>query len=119
MIKRVSKICGEPALAGETASYERILDGSLPGLAGEEICSHGYVVDTLEAAVWCLLNNPDFPDTVLSAVNLGGDSDTRELWPGAWLGFVMVNAPYPGIGCRGWRALTTSGFGKSFCFNLP
>lgn len=76
MIKRVSKICEETALAGELTNYERILDGSLPGLAGEEIRSDGYVVSTLEAAIWCLLNNSDFLGTVLAAVNLGEDSDT-------------------------------------------
>jgi len=38
--------------------------------------SSGYVVDTLDAAVWCLGNSDNFKDCVLMAVNLGGDTDT-------------------------------------------
>lgn len=41
-----------------------------------EIKSSGYVVDSLEAAVWCLLTNDNFKDTALCAVNLGKDTDT-------------------------------------------
>lgn len=40
------------------------------------IRSSGYVVDTLEAAVWCLLTTNTYSDCVLKAVNLGGDTDT-------------------------------------------
>ena len=45
-------------------------------LPDKEIRSSGYVVDTLEAAVWCLVNEGSFTDTLLRAVNLGDDSDT-------------------------------------------
>ncbi|NLI14019.1 MAG: ADP-ribosylglycohydrolase family protein [Peptococcaceae bacterium] len=76
MIKRIQKISEETVLADELTNYIRILDGSLPGLAEKEIRSDGYVVSTLEAAIWCLLNNTDFLGTVLAAVNLGVDSDT-------------------------------------------
>ncbi len=37
--------------------------------------SSGYVVDTLEAAVWCLQNTNNYKDCVLKAVNLGEDTD--------------------------------------------
>jgi ADP-ribosyl-[dinitrogen reductase] hydrolase len=36
----------------------------------------GYVVDTLEAALWALARADDFRSGVLLAVNLGGDADT-------------------------------------------
>lgn len=42
----------------------------------DEIRSSGYVVDTLEAAIWCLLNSCNYKDCVLLAVNLGEDTDT-------------------------------------------
>lgn len=42
----------------------------------EEIKSTGYVVDTLEAAVWCLMNTESYEECVLRAVNLGEDTDT-------------------------------------------
>lgn len=40
------------------------------------IKSSGYVVDTLEAAIWCLLNTDNLKDCLLKAVNLGDDTDT-------------------------------------------
>ena len=40
----------------------------------DEIRSSGYVVDTLEAALWCLLNTDNYKDCVLKAVNLGEDT---------------------------------------------
>ena len=42
----------------------------------DEIKSSGYVVDTLEAAVWCLMTTNDYKSCVLKAVNLGDDTDT-------------------------------------------
>ena len=42
----------------------------------DEIKSSSYVVDTLEAAVWCLLNTNNYRDALLKAVNLGRDTDT-------------------------------------------
>lgn len=41
-----------------------------------EIKSTGYVVDTLEAALWCFLKTNDYQSCVLKAVNLGNDTDT-------------------------------------------
>ena len=41
-----------------------------------EINSSGYIVDSLEAAVWCLINTKSFKEAGLKAVNLGGDTDT-------------------------------------------
>jgi ADP-ribosyl-[dinitrogen reductase] hydrolase len=41
-----------------------------------EISSSGYVVHTLEASIWCLLNSNSYSETVLKAVNLGSDTDT-------------------------------------------
>ena len=60
----------------ESRPFERIVNHSLPKLSREEIRSHGYVIDTLEAALWCVLKNNNYKDTVLCAVNLGHDTDT-------------------------------------------
>lgn len=40
------------------------------------IKSSGYVVDSLEAAVWSLITTETFEDALLRAVNLGDDTDT-------------------------------------------
>lgn len=41
-----------------------------------QIRSTGYVIHTLEAAVWCFLNTNNFRDAIITAVNLGDDADT-------------------------------------------
>ena len=45
-------------------------------LEENKIKSSGYVVDTLEAAIWCFLNTDNYKECVLKAVNLGDDTDT-------------------------------------------
>lgn len=42
----------------------------------KDIKSTGYVVDTLEAALWCFGTSKSYSEAVLKAVNLGGDTDT-------------------------------------------
>ena len=57
--------------------WDRIRDASaLKALPEDAIKSGGYVVNTLEAALWCLLNTGNYADCVLKAVNLGRDTDT-------------------------------------------
>ena len=42
----------------------------------EQIKTTGYVIDSIEAAVWCLLTTDSYKDCMLKAVNLGDDTDT-------------------------------------------
>jgi ADP-ribosylglycohydrolase len=42
----------------------------------DEISSSGYVLDTLEASIWCFLKYDNYTEAVLKAVNLGSDTDT-------------------------------------------
>jgi len=44
--------------------------------AQDEISGTGYVVASLEAALWCFDQTSSFRDAVLSATNLGDDADT-------------------------------------------
>lgn len=60
----------------EFECYKRIFEPNFEKLEREEIKSSGYVVDTLEAAIWCVLTTKDYKECVLKAVNLGGDTDT-------------------------------------------
>ena len=46
-------------------------------MVGESrIKSKGYVVETLQAAIWAVENSPSFNTAILKAVNLGDDADT-------------------------------------------
>jgi len=60
---------GAPAVAG-------IMAGSWRGRRRSEIRSSGYVVHTLEAALWSVARTGDFRDAVLLAANLADDADT-------------------------------------------
>jgi ADP-ribosyl-[dinitrogen reductase] hydrolase len=46
----------------------------------------GWVLDTLEVAVWCFLNTHDFEDAVVQAINRGDDADTVGAVVGALAG---------------------------------
>ena len=52
----------------------------------DEINSGGYVVHTLQAALWCLLNTKGYAQCVLRAVDLGRDTDTTAAVAGALAG---------------------------------
>ena len=60
----------------ELAAYRRIFAEDFTNIPRNGIKSSGYVVDTLEAALWCLLSTDSYRDCVLTAVNLGEDTDT-------------------------------------------
>lgn len=60
----------------EREHFERLLDNDIQKLPRTELRSGGYVIETLEASFWCLLNTHSYKDAVLCAVNLGFDTDT-------------------------------------------
>lgn len=66
----------QEGFAEELIFYKRLEDKDFAELPPESIKSSGYVVSTLEAAIWCLLNTENYKDCVLKAVNLGSDTDT-------------------------------------------
>ena len=64
--------------------FSRIRD--IGELKRDDIKSSGYVVDTLEAALWCLYHTDNYRDCVLTAVNLGEDTDTVAAFAGGLAG---------------------------------
>lgn len=58
--------CGNPAIKG--CLFKALQDEVPP--------NSGYVLDTLQAAIWAVAQSDTFADAVLLAVNLGGDADT-------------------------------------------
>ncbi len=57
-------------------SVQALALGDYGSKSEDEIRGSGYVVDSLEAALWCFLRTTSFKDAVLKAVNLGDDADT-------------------------------------------
>lgn len=72
----LKKSCEFYTAEAELFPYIRLMAIDFPEIAEQDIKSSGYVVDTLEAALWCLLNTSNYKDCVLKAVNLGQDTDT-------------------------------------------
>lgn len=56
--------------------FDKLCDENFAALPEDKISAAGYVVCTLEAALWCLLNTDDYKSLALKAVNLGEDTDT-------------------------------------------
>jgi ADP-ribosylglycohydrolase len=81
--------------AREADQFERILSGRLPDLPALAINSGGYVMHTLEAALWCLLRHETYAETVLAAVNLGDDTDTTGAVTGGLAGLYYGEEAVP------------------------
>ena len=56
--------------------YERILNSNIGLYNINDISSNGYIVSTLEAVIWTLINSKSFNETIIKAINLGEDTDT-------------------------------------------
>jgi ADP-ribosylglycohydrolase len=72
----------------EGALFDRLLKNDISQLPEEEIRSSGYVLDTLEASIWCVLTTNSYEEAVLKAVNLGGDTDTTAAVTGGLAGLL-------------------------------
>jgi len=72
----------------EIALFDRLLKGDIYMLPVTEIQSSGYVLHTLEAAIWCLLTTTNYSEAVLKSVNLGLDTDTTAAVTGGLAGLI-------------------------------
>jgi ADP-ribosyl-[dinitrogen reductase] hydrolase len=83
----------------------------------DEICGSGYVVDSLEAALWCFWHTDSYEQAILAAVNLGRDADTtaavagqvagahygKSAIPGRWLEKLVMREEIESLAIRLWR----------------
>ena len=83
---------GMPAISALAA-------GSWRGKLRSRIESSGYVVHTLEAALWSVGGARTFEDALITAVNLGGDADTVGAVTGQLAGVFWGKSAIP----RRWR----------------
>lgn len=70
----------------DLARFDRRLKNNITEVSEIEIHSTGYVIDTLEAALWSFLTTKNYRDAVLKGVNLGEDTDTVGAVAGALAG---------------------------------
>ena len=82
-----------------------IFAGSWVGKQREQIASSGYVVHSLEAALWCVGTSSSFDEAVLKAANLGGDADSTAASAGQLAGAIygMNGIPQDYLQLLAWR----------------
>ena len=70
------------------SKYERILKNDIASYTIDNILSTGYVVDTLECALWILLNANSYKETIIATTNIGNDTDTIGAIAGSMAGII-------------------------------
>ena len=79
----------------ELVHYTRILDQKIWEINRDEIQSTGYVVHTLEAAMWSIMSTDTFEEGILRAINLGDDADTVGAVAGGMAGYIYGRNTIP------------------------
>lgn len=85
-LDNIQKLYSTDEYIREQPHFDRVFSGEVAQLSAAEINSGGYVIDTLEASLWCLLNSSSYSEAVLKAVNLGGHTDTTAAVTGGLAG---------------------------------
>jgi len=65
-----------PREVAQAPKIAQIAAGSWRGKARDQVSASGYVVHSLEAALWSVGRTADYREAVLAAANLGQDADT-------------------------------------------
>ncbi len=106
------------ALADLTPSIKAIASGTYRDKKKSEIRGSGYVVESLEAALWCFWRTESYREAILCATNLGDDADTTaavcgqiagayygvERIPTAWLDRLAMREYIEEQACKLYRA---------------
>ena len=77
----------------ELKHFERIF--SIATLHRNDIKSNGYVIHTLEAVYWTMLNSDSYYNTIFNAVHLGDDTDTVAAISGGLAGLYYEDLNIP------------------------
>ena len=114
---------------GDSASFlgaERIAviaRGAYEGKPAATIRGSGYVVESLEAALWCFMKTDSFEAAILRAANLGDDADTtaavcgqvagayygESQIPAGWLQKLALRSEIAELADRLWQRVTIGG----------
>lgn len=73
-------------ITSEDKPFEELFDIVIRGTQAHELKNTGNVQDVLYSALWCLYNTYSYRECVLTAVNLGGETDTRAAVAGGLAG---------------------------------
>jgi len=76
-------------------NVQAIADGGYRSKTEDQVEGSGYVVRSLEAALWCFWQTADFKEAILRAANLGNDADTTAAVCGQVAGAYYGDAGIP------------------------
>ncbi len=94
------EILGQSDFRPKTPRIQAIADGTYKHKTRDEIRGSGYVVESLEAALWCFHQTDNYRDAILMAANLGNDADTTAAIVGQVAGAFYGKSGIPSM----WRA---------------
>ncbi len=78
-------------------TYKRVLNDDILKLKLSEIKSSCYIVDSLEASLWCFMKSDSYAQAVIAAINLGDDTDTIGALTGALSGIMYGYKNIPDV----------------------
>jgi len=85
-----------PRQSSRTPRVAEILGGNWRVKTRPEISSSGYVIDSMEAAIWCVARSTGFREAILLATNLADDADTVAAITGQLAGAIWGASAIPG-----------------------
>ena len=94
-----------PRSVDAAPAVANVLAGSWQEKSRDEIRSSGYVIHSLEAAVWSVGNTNSFEDAVILAANLADDADTVSAITGQLAGAIWGEKAIPDrwLDCLAWH----------------
>jgi ADP-ribosyl-[dinitrogen reductase] hydrolase len=110
LVRLLNGAAWEDAVALDAAQFsesrvQALAQGAWKGKERKEIASSGYVIHTLEAALWAVHCTANFRDAALLAVNLGDDADTVGAVAGQLAGarYGLAGIPQEWLDVLAWR----------------
>lgn len=81
----------------EQQHFERFVQDDILTVERAALKSGGYVIESIEASLWCFLNSTSYEEAVLSVINLGHDTDTTGAITGGLAGLYYGQENIPSL----------------------
>ena len=79
----------------ESKLFTRLIENDLRKMPYEDLLSGGYVMESIHSSIWCFLQRDTYSEVVLTAINLGHDTDTTAAIAGGLAGLYYGAASMP------------------------
>lgn len=79
----------------ESKLFIRLIENDIREMPYADLKSGGYVMESIEASIWCFLQRDTYSAVVLTAINLGHDTDTTAAIVGGLAGLYYGAASMP------------------------